>query len=359
MKKVYVVSSYSPFCNKWLEKVVGSIIKLLYKDFNFITFFISSQKNDRNNNLYSKHCKLIPIKVPHLYWIGYYIYIVINTLRIIRYTNKDDIIIGNNDNLFFLTLLKKFFKRKINIIIQNVKMDYYENNTNLLLWQKLQLQIEKICYKNADSIVAVSDWIKDQLIKHHKIPSNKIKIIYNSINFYKWRIYQRNEKESRILFISNDNYRKGIDTINELWLLLERNNIPIVIEILWPDWNGIKQSNNIVFKWITPNEHIQEYLSKSLLLILPSKNEGLPLVILESISTWTPVLFSTKCNTQMINHIGWVLCDTTEEFYNNIIELYTHETAYLKLQNWAINLTKTIFSEELFSQHYKDYLNSL
>jgi glycosyltransferase involved in cell wall biosynthesis len=108
---------------------------------------------------------------------------------------------------------------------------------------------------------------------------------------------------NRVVFCSRLEKRKGIDKFIALADSYRRSGIKF--EIYGPD-NGelafVKQelisrklSESVVYKGALQAQEVQNLLSKVDLLVLPSKNEPFPMVVLEALAVGTPVLVMPSC----------------------------------------------------------------
>ncbi len=90
------------------------------------------------------------------------------------------------------------------------------------------LYLEKRCFKNAGLIIANSKMVKEQIIRHYNINSNKIKVIYNGIPVKEKLPYAKKRlskefkfdiKDKIILFVGSGFERKGV---RELLIILSK-----------------------------------------------------------------------------------------------------------------------------------------
>ena len=154
----------------------------------------------------------------------------------------------------------------------------------------------KIYMPKIDGVIATSASMKDELISR-RISKKKISVIPNPINLNKiknFKTIKRHKGEGlRLVFVGRLAYQKGLD---RLIPLLE--NIPKIHITIIGDG---KEKNNLIniIKKISIIEKIKflghlnfpyPYIAGADYLILPSRWEGLPNVVLESLSLGTPVI---------------------------------------------------------------------
>jgi glycosyltransferase involved in cell wall biosynthesis len=131
-----------------------------------------------------------------------------------------------------------------------------------------------------------------------------LQILPNGIEV-KHQFYQQNKNRvKRIIFCSRLQKRKGIDKFVELAEHYSSSPGEYVFEIYGPDGGElqkileiIKKRNltNLIYKGSLAPEEVSGVLKESDLLVLPSKDEPYPMIVLESLSVGTPVLVMPSC----------------------------------------------------------------
>jgi len=116
-------------------------------------------------------------------------------------------------------------------------------------------------------------------------------------------VSQQHNVIKRVTFCSRLDKRKGVEKFIDLAETFKESNL--VFEIYGPDngelelvENEIKKRNigNVLkYKGPLPSSEVQNMLQEVDLLILPSKDEPFPMVILESLAVGTPVLVMPSC----------------------------------------------------------------
>jgi glycosyltransferase involved in cell wall biosynthesis len=112
-----------------------------------------------------------------------------------------------------------------------------------------------------------------------------------------------NLSSNRVVFCSRLDKRKGIDKFIELADSFRQSDL--IFEIYGPDGGELDFCRNeiinrrlqdtLTYKGALPSDKVQEMLADAKVLILPSKNEPFPMVVLESLAVGTQVLVMPSC----------------------------------------------------------------
>jgi glycogen(starch) synthase len=182
-------------------------------------------------------------------------------------------------------------------------------------------QLEKMAALHANSIIAVSDTIKQELITTYKIPGKKIKRIYNGVDTGRFKPVKNKESvkskfhlnsKKVILFVGRLSPIKGPQ------LLLHA--IPMVLRS-YPDafflfiGDGVLSSylqlmiyklnisNSVKFLGFKSNLEIPNYFAMADICVIPSLYEPFGLVALESLASGTPIVSSNVGGLAEIQNI--------------------------------------------------------
>lgn len=178
-----------------------------------------------------------------------------------------------------------------------------------ILWFPVAILV-KVLYGYADKIVAVSEGVKIDLQEEFNIPSNKIKVIYNPIDFSLIAELSSlpeehpffKEKVPIVIAVGRLVWQKKFDTlIKAFGKVLSKVDARLIILGDGSEKESLKkliQDMNITDKvfLVGFQKNPYKFLSKADLFVLSSIYEGLPMVILEAMTCGTPVI-ATDCKS--------------------------------------------------------------
>lgn len=245
--------------------------------------------------------------------------------------NASDVLITFNHQItLVLFILKKIKSIVTPLIARNV------NNLQLDLKAKKGSFIKRLLtnflmtlfYKHIDHYIAQCNSMKEDMIKHYNIDSQKISVIYNPISqaFKKIDL----NKEIDLLFVGRLKAQKGIDNLLKIMTLVvkEKPNVYLYIvgegELESILLNGLDELN-VNYTHERKSQNLLHLYNTAHLTILTSWYEGYPNVLVESIACGTPVIsFNCKSGPKEIidnEKNGFLIEDfNTEIFSQKVID---------------------------------------
>lgn len=211
------------------------------------------------------------------------------------------------------------------------------NNCNQIVYD-----IEKQGMQNADVVVAVSNFVKSNIVQNYGIPSEKVKVVHNGIDFENYELEKASElkKDNKIvLFLGRLTLQKGPDYFiyaakkvlekmdNVIFLIagsgdMERALIEKVAEL------GI--SDKVLFTGFLRGPDISRAYQTADVFVMPSVSEPFGLVPLECMNCKTPTIISKQ---------------------SGVSEVLTHS---LKVDFWDVNeLANKIYSVLQYPELYQ------
>lgn len=170
---------------------------------------------------------------------------------------------------------------------------------------KLYEKLSKIVMKKTERVIAVSEEMKDLLIKQ-LAPYQKISVVENMLSFHevnlarekRKQLKKQSESKLKLLFIGRLSEEKGLDQfLTILSKLHNRNDFHLDILGDGPQLELLKTivareqlDSSLTFHGFVNNP--KDYLIHADLLIMPSLREGLPMTLIESLAIGVPVMAS-------------------------------------------------------------------
>ena len=151
---------------------------------------------------------------------------------------------------------------------------------------------------NADVLIAVSNSVKEHLISYFGKPENKIKIIHNFVDLSDLIVTEEPGKLKFNMKIDDSKFvigyigrfdfeEKGVDILLQAMIKLKNDHNDLFLLLIGKGKNGVEinkivKENNIPAVIINPQEKIFDYFKILNVLVLPSRVDPFPLVMLES-----------------------------------------------------------------------------
>lgn len=159
----------------------------------------------------------------------------------------------------------------------------------------IRLFILKFIYKRCEQITFQTEISRDGFVKHINVKRDKSVIINNDIptEFESRAINKYSDVPEKLLFIGNNSYIKGFDLLCDI-LNSELSNKFKKVTII-----GIKKGVDYGINFdgeieiIERTKNIQKYMYEHDLLIIPSREDQFPNVVLEALAIKLPIIGSS------------------------------------------------------------------
>ncbi len=208
--------------------------------------------------------------------------------------------------------------------------------------------VEKRVLKRANHLIAVSEAIKEELVKYYSIEEEQITVIPNGVDtkiHYKTdeKIYMKKNKELVLGFLGRMTAGKGAHLILPIIKKIKEKIPDVKLLIAGDDLNSRKKilsqinrlglnENIIDFGYIYDNHKKNTFFSSIDLLLLPSSHEGMSLVLLEAMACQTPVLTTPEANTFDHKNTLIITPRSVNHFATKAIEIYNNPKMVEEIQ---------------------------
>ncbi|KXX67295.1 glycosyltransferase [Flammeovirga sp. SJP92] len=182
-------------------------------------------------------------------------------------------------------------------------------------------KVKREAFSNKDiEISAPSQWVMDHSLRSELLSNFKHNLLYNCLDESEYKIYEKeiarsffnlNKEEKVILFISErvSNYRKGADILIEALKKVDLKNIQLLIVGNY-DKTLFDSENIKIAGLLTSEKEMAMAYSASDLFILPTREDVLTNVMLESLYCGTPVMsFANGGMREVLNESNGVLLE--------------------------------------------------
>ncbi len=294
---------------------------------------------------------------------------IIDDIRIIRRGNsltlhlfslneakKHDIVI---DSVAHAVPFYSFLTNKKSIaLVHHVHQEVVKYELNWFL-SKVVATLERDI-RNYNNVIAVSRTTKSDLVEKLKVREEKIKVIYNGIDHYKYKPGKKSD-EPFILWIGRlKNYKNPLDAIE----IAKRANVKLVMagagDLESIVRSKIREVNGEYLGKVSEEEKIKLYQS-SWITLVTSFIEGWSMVTLEANSCGTPVIGYNKGSLPEIikeGVNGYIISYKDVEKASKIIkELIRNESELKRL--WKSSYEESLLYDwDKSANEYYEYLRS-
>ncbi len=256
-------------------------------------FLLDSQKTSFYNELEQHKVKI------HTHPKKHSIYNPIHILRIRTFIKEYDIVhVHLFPSLYWTSLATLFLKYKTKLVITEHNTENRRRNSLLFTC------IDRYIYKKYDTIIAISDGVKNNLQKHLGNAYKNIVVIYNGIktkDFKEAKPYSKNalgipEKATVVIQVSSFTAQKDQDTLLKAIALLPEN-----VHLLLVGDGPLKEEKITTATLLKINHRVHflghrtdipELLKTADISVLSSNYEGFGLAIVEGMAAGNPSLGS-------------------------------------------------------------------
>ncbi|MGI6407466.1 MAG: glycosyltransferase [Thiopseudomonas sp.] len=205
----------------------------------------------------------------------------------------------------------------------------------------------KIAYLYSDQIVVQSADAKETLISQYGMNEDKVIYIHNDLpsldNGLKEKVNNRTYKSipSEILFVGNPSKIKGLDILIKAFIEAKIHNYTISVagvnkeNIDYELLKKIEKNSKIVF--LGPVTNVLELMLDYDLLVVPSREDQFPNVVLEALATKTPVVGSNVDGIKLMLNSEVLLFEPDVDCLSNKLRQCANEEYYSSIISTAVN----------------------
>jgi UDP-glucose:(heptosyl)LPS alpha-1,3-glucosyltransferase len=191
----------------------------------------------------------------------------------------------------------------------------------LSFFHQLILRLEKRIFENGEctNIIAISEMVKRDILKHYRLPEGKVKVVYNGVRLdrfnpnnkkiFRGEIRQQlriSDKEVMILFVGSGFERKGLEYLIKSVQYMKQKNWRLVLvgKGKWEKYLSFTSKENLgKITHLEPIDKIEKLYAAADFFILPSIYEPFGNANLEALASGLPVITSRFCGVaEIITH---------------------------------------------------------
>lgn len=223
--------------------------------------------------------------------------------------------------------------------------------------------------KNADKIITVSNYTKEDIADRLDIEENKIEVIPLPISdiFEPKKSKSLNLPEEYLLYVGSGIERKNLEFLFKVHAELVKNYENLHLVLTGPISEGKKSELTEISKNLGTNEKViftewiqqknmPELYSRAKVYVQPSKKEGQGMPPIEAMACGTPAIVSKK--TALPETVGKkrLMADLKlEKFEQKITELLEDEELYQEISEYGIKRSKEFSKSKIIKEHKKLY----
>lgn len=264
--------------------------------------------------------------------LGYFSFISLSIYKLLF--SKHDIVHAHY--VPHSALIPAILKRKPLIV------RFHGDDARIFPWKnRINYLLVKFVTGRADKVIVVSEEMKTSLVNRLGVESSKVDIISSGIGTHNFRPMDREQMRKEldlpmdkkiVLFVGRLHKLKGLDLVYECATLTPE---VLYIFIGRKDGEDKVDLNNCIFVGEITRSNIPKWMNAADILVLPSYTEGLPNVVVESLSCETPVIVSDVGGCPEVvkdNVTGFVIkSGDATQLRERVVELLSNDDLRLKM----------------------------
>ena len=291
---------------------------------------------------------------------------------------------ASSTGIFPLIVANRIFNfNRANILFWNcgqdvVPLSFKPNRKNII--RVITRVLQRVIFKGMNYLATGPELMVEQYHKNNNIDKKKILLFYNDISLNRFFPITSEDKgllkqkilntdKKVMLFVHTFNYSRGTDLLHRIALKIKEKKLNILIVAigrvgdysnqLKAEIEKYKLDEYLVNLGTIPNRDIVPYYQMSDLFIMPSRGEGFPRVLIESMACRTlPLSFDVGgvrniLHSSLLNETV-VSVNDENKFINNSIKLIQNdsllekysELSYEKVQSYSTQNIVKMYCEQ-------------
>lgn len=222
---------------------------------------------------------------------------ILSTRKIVGYRNDFDIINTHGYSGFGLSFVpRRFRSSKHMVTFHGTWANYFDamgcSGIKNKLIKKASVWIEKKAMRDCDYGIAVSNYVKKSVVEQYGVDKDKISVIYNGVDCERFKP-KIGERKNSVLWVGTNAELKGLkEAINAVQGLH--------LKLMVVGVSGLNHRNVKYLGKVSPDK-MSEIYNLADFLILPSKYESFPSVVMEALASGLPAVVSPECHCEILN----------------------------------------------------------
>lgn len=243
---------------------------------------------------------------------------ILSARKIVGQRNNFDIINTHGYSGFWLSFVPKMFRSSKHVVtFHGTWANYFDaigcGGIKNRALRRVSIWVEKRAMRDCDYGIAVSEHVKESVAEQCGVDGDKISVVYNGVDCGRFKPRTKGEQKNRVLWIGTNARLKGLEeAINAV------RGLPLKLMVV-----GISGRNcgNVEYLGKVRPDRMPGIYNMADFLILPSKYESFPSVVMEALASGLPVIVSPECHCEILDE----KCGVVTHDYRAAVERFLRE----------------------------------
>jgi glycosyltransferase involved in cell wall biosynthesis len=249
---------------------------------------------------------------------------------------------------------KRLSGKPLVVHVHSTELDRNRENSNHAVYN-----IEKQGMEFADSVITVSEYTKEKIVKHYGIKPEKINVVYNATSFEDTGCIENSalKKNNKVvLFLGRITSQKGPEHFLRVAkkVLEHRKDVRFVVagsgdmeSYIIEKSAELGIAGNVIFTGFLKDEDVNKIYKLADVYVLPSISEPFGITVLEAMKNGVPVVVSKSSGvTEVVRHCLKADFWDIDEISNKILALLKYGVLHNYLRQNALDEVKEITWEK-------------